>query len=91
VELAGERKRFGYQRLHLLLRREGLQVNHKRVLRLYREEGLALRRRKRRRLPARLRQVLPQPTADSSVPTLVDGLRFRHTRRWADVSHAHDG
>ncbi len=63
VELAAERKRFGYERLHLLLRREGLVVNHKRVLRLYREEGLALRRRKRRRLPARLRQPLAKPTA----------------------------
>ncbi|MGH7734375.1 MAG: IS3 family transposase [Gemmatimonadales bacterium] len=63
LELAAERKRFGYERLHLLLRREGLVVNHKRVLRLYREEGLALRRRKRRRLPARLRQPLAKPTA----------------------------
>jgi hypothetical protein len=47
LELAAERRRFGYERLHLLLRREGWRVNHKRVLRRYRQEGLALRRRKR--------------------------------------------
>ena len=44
------RKRFGYRRLGLLLRREGVVVNHKRVYRLYREEGLSLRRRERKRL-----------------------------------------
>ena len=49
-ELAALRKRFGYRRLGLLLRREGVMVNHKRVYRLYREEGLSLRRRKRKRL-----------------------------------------
>jgi putative transposase len=50
LELAALRKRFGYRRLGLLLRREGMVVNHKRVYRLYREEGLSLRRRKRKRL-----------------------------------------
>ena len=49
-ELAALRKRFGYRRLGLLLRREGVMVNQKRVYRLYREEGLSLRRRKRKRL-----------------------------------------
>jgi putative transposase len=49
-ELAALRKRFGYRRLGTLLRREGMVVNHKRVYRLYREEGLSLRRRKRKRL-----------------------------------------
>jgi putative transposase len=48
VELAGERRRFGYRRLHVLLRREGRRVNHKRVHRLYRDAGLTVRRRKRR-------------------------------------------
>ena len=47
-ELAAERPRFGYRRLTALLRREGRCVNPKRVLRLYREEGLALRRKTRR-------------------------------------------
>jgi putative transposase len=49
-ELAEERVRWGYRRLHVLLRREGIQANHKAVYRLYREEGLAVRRRKRKRV-----------------------------------------
>lgn len=40
IELAHERRRFGYRRLHVLLRRDGVRVNHKRVYRLYREAGL---------------------------------------------------
>jgi putative transposase len=47
--LAGERRRFGYRRLHELLRREGFIANHKLVHRLYREEQLALRRRGRQK------------------------------------------
>jgi len=49
-ELAGERRRFGYRRLHVLLQREGWTVNHKRVYRIYREEGLMVRRRCRKRV-----------------------------------------
>jgi putative transposase len=48
-ELAAVRRRWGYRRLGVLLRREGLLVNHKRVYRIYREEGLSVRRRKRKR------------------------------------------
>lgn len=48
VALAREKPRFGYRRLHVLLEREGRQVNHKRVHRVYREAGLALRRKKRK-------------------------------------------
>jgi putative transposase len=47
--LAGERRRFGYRRLHALLRREGFAANHKLVERLYREEKLAIRRRGRQK------------------------------------------
>ena len=47
--LALARRRFGYWRLYLVLRREGLLVNHKKVYRLYKDEGLGLRRRKPRR------------------------------------------
>lgn len=54
-ELAQERRRFGAQRLHILLRREGLVVNHKRTERLYREEGLSLRPRQRKKYPRVLR------------------------------------
>ena len=43
--LAHERRRFGYRRLHVLLRREGWAVNRKRVQRLYREERLMVRKR----------------------------------------------
>jgi putative transposase len=49
-QLASERPRFGYRRLHALLRREGCAANRKLVYRLYRAEGLAVRRRKRRKL-----------------------------------------
>lgn len=49
--LAEQRRRFGYRRLTILLRREGFPVNHKRVYRLYRAEGLAVRRRRRKRMP----------------------------------------
>ena len=48
-ELAAEKRRYGYRRLHVLLRREGMRVNHKCVERIYREEGLSVRRRKRKR------------------------------------------
>jgi HTH-like domain len=47
--LAGERRRFGYRRLHELLRREGWRENHKLVERLYREEKLTIRRRGRQK------------------------------------------
>jgi putative transposase len=48
--LAVKRMRFGYRRLTAMLVREGLEVNHKCVYRLYREEGLAMRLRRRRRI-----------------------------------------
>ena len=48
VELAREKTRFGYRRLHVLLGRSGEHVNHKRVHRVYREAGLMIRRKKRK-------------------------------------------
>src|SRR5262245_53679186 len=57
--LAQERPRFGYRRLHVLLQREGRLVNHKRLWRLYREEGLAVRRRRRKRAALGRRVMLP--------------------------------
>jgi putative transposase len=61
-ELAAERPRFGYRRLHALPQREGVKLNHKRIERLYREEGLAVRRRKRKRVArdGRGRATLPE-------------------------------
>ena len=48
-ELANQRRRFGYRRLHILLRREGVMINRKKTQRLYQEEGLAVRRRRSRK------------------------------------------
>ena len=61
-ELAEERRRFGSPRLLTLLRREGWIVNHKRVERVYRQEGLSLRQRRRRKRPSHLRLARPGPT-----------------------------
>jgi putative transposase len=64
-ELAAARVSYGYLRLHVLLRREGWKVNHKRVYRLYREEALALQRRK----PKRRRSAMPRsPRSSPTVP-----------------------
>jgi putative transposase len=83
-ELAAERPRYGYQRLWAMLRREGWQVNHKRVYRLYREEGLKLRRRRRRGRAQVERVPLPLPSRaderysmDFMRDTLADGRVFR--------------
>jgi transposase InsO family protein len=59
-ELAAERRRFGYRRLHILLRGEGYGVSLKKTQRLYREEGLIVRPRKgrKRALGARIVRVL---------------------------------
>jgi len=50
MALAREKPGFGYRRLHILLRRERETVNHKRVWRVYREAGLCVKRRRRKRL-----------------------------------------
>ena len=83
-ELAGQRPRFGYRRLHLLLRREGVVVNHKRVYRLYREERLLVRPHRGRKHPAVRRVPLPAPTGpnerwgmDFIHDACADGRRFR--------------
>lgn len=67
VELAHERRRFGYRRLHVLLEREGLHANHKRVHRLYRETGLAVRCRRRRHGVMVERESLALPAAPNEV------------------------
>lgn len=54
--LAAERPRVGYRRLHVLVRREGRRINHKRVYRLYQAAGLAIRRRARKRVARSRRQ-----------------------------------
>ena len=83
-ELANQRRRFGYRRLHILLRREGVMINRKKTQRLYKEEGLAVRRRRSRkravgnRAPA---PVLALPNQRWSLDFVHDqmasGRRFR--------------
>jgi len=83
-ELAAERPRFGYRRLHVLLVREGRVVNRKRVYRLYRREGLAVRKRPRKKLRAVRPLPLPAPSRlderwamDFVHDYLADGRRLR--------------
>ncbi len=78
-ELAAARPRFGYRRLHVLLQREGVIVNHKRVERLYREEGLAVRCRRRKRVArdGRGRAALPtRPNQQWGVDFVSDALAW---------------
>jgi len=74
VELARKKPRWGYRRLHILLTGSGERVNHKRVFRVYREAGLAVRRKARKRL---VREGSPQPTLTAA------------NQEWA-VDFAHD-
>ena len=60
-ELAQQRRKFGSPRLHTLLRREGYLINHKRTERIYREEGLSLRLKKRKKRVSHLRVVMDRP------------------------------
>ena len=66
VELAGERPRFGYRRLTILLRREGFRVNHKRIWKLYRDLGLAVRKKRRKRASQAPREAQPVASALNS-------------------------
>mgnify|MGYP006284665651 FL=1 len=61
-ELSAERRRFGYRRLHILLRREGWEVNWKKLYRIYREEKLTVRKRggRKRALGTRAPMAIPQ-------------------------------
>ena len=83
-ELAAARRRFGYRRLHILLRREGVTMNHKKLRRLYREERLQVRRRggRKRALGTRAPMALPQGpnqrwSLDFVSDMLADHRRFR--------------
>lgn len=82
--LAEQRPRWGSPRLHWLLAREGLVVNHKRTERLYREEHLAVARRRRKKRVSVPRVVPPVPTRpgdrwsmDFVRDTFADGRPFR--------------
>lgn len=82
--LAEQRPRWGYRRLHVLLKREMPPINHKRVYRLYREEKLAIRRRRRKRV-AQPRVPMQPPeranvlwTMDFVHDSLANGRSFRN-------------
>ena len=83
-QLAQQRRRFGYRRLHVLLKREGCEVNRKRIQRLYVEEKLQVRRRggRKRALGTRVPMAVPdRPNArwslDFAHDQMTDGRRFR--------------
>jgi putative transposase len=83
-ELAYARPRYGYRRLTTLLQREGWPVNHKRVHRIYREEELMVRTKRRKRRTAEVRvkllpatQVGERWSIDFVSDQLADGRRFR--------------
>jgi putative transposase len=73
VAAAREKPRWSYRRLHIVLQREGSPVNHKRVYRVYREAGLMIRRKRRKRL---LRAGFARPAA--SGPNQEWALDFVH-------------
>ena len=82
--IAVERRRFGYRRIGLMLEREGVVMNHKKLRRLYREEGLTVRRRRGRKHATGTREPMPVPAAPGerwSLDFLSDvfgpGRRFR--------------
>lgn len=84
LELAQEKRRYGCRRLHELLKREGLVINHKKTERLYRQAGLSLRIRKRRKLSGTLRLSLPTPNKPNQLwamdfvsDSLANCRRFR--------------
>jgi putative transposase len=83
-DLASQRRRFGYRRLGLMLRRQGIKLNHKKLYRLYKEERLSVRRRggRKRALGTRAPMAIPQDlnlrwSLDFVMDTLVSGRRFR--------------
>jgi putative transposase len=83
-EIAEERTRWGYRRLHYLLRREGFLIYHKRTERLYGEEGLMVRFKRRRKRAASPRVAPPKPersnecwAMDFMSDNLYNGRRFR--------------
>jgi helix-turn-helix protein len=90
---ASARPRFGYRRLHTLVDREGLHVNHKRIYGVYREAKLQVRRRRRKRLTRGQRPPLALPSRrterwsmDFMVDTLADGRGFRTLNVVADFT-----
>lgn len=83
-DIASARVRYGYKRIHVLLRREGWKINHKKVYRIYCQEGLNLRYKQRRKHISRARLPRVDVTAinqcwamDFMSDALFNGRRFR--------------
>ncbi|AMD47375.1 hypothetical protein H558_14885 [Bordetella holmesii H558] len=77
--MAVAKRRYGYRRIHVLLRREGWQANHKRIWRLHSLAGLSVRKRKRKRIAATERVVRPAaiaPNQSWSMDFVADGLAY---------------
>jgi putative transposase len=94
ARLGGERRRFGYRRLGILLAREGITMNHKKLYRLYREEGLSVRRRRGRkratgaRAPITIPQGPNQRWSLDSSPTCCPGAGGSGSWRSSTTSRA---
>ncbi len=83
-EIASQRRRFGYRRIELMLAREGIIMNQKKLRRLYREEGLAVKRRRGRKRATGTRTPMPIPdgpcmrwSLDFVADTFGPARRFR--------------
>ena len=94
VDIAHQRRRFGYRRVHDLLRRDFPGVNHKRVYRLYREANLAVRKRKKSKRPLNERVPLQLAKAVNEVwsmdfvsDSLSNGRRLKYLTVADDFSH----
>lgn len=94
VDIAHQRRRFGYRRVHDLLRRDFPGVNHKRVYRLYREANLAVRKRKKSKRPLHERVPLQLAKAVNEVwsmdfvsDSLSNGRRLKYLTVADDFSH----
>jgi putative transposase len=88
LELAALKRRYGYRRLYVLLRREGVCVNHKCVERIYREEGLSVRKRKRKRaagVRAEMWQPARMPNERWSLDFVSDALCWGRKLRMLTV------
>ncbi len=82
--VSAERKRFGYRRIHVMIEREGFKVNHKKLRRIYREEGLQVRKRggRKRALGTRRPMIVPKVinqcwSLDFVSDAFTDGRRLR--------------
>lgn len=84
MEIAAERRRFGYRRIHIMMERQGFNMNQKKLRRLYSEEGLQVRKRggRKRALGTRRPMVVPETinvrwSLDFVSDAFTDGRRFR--------------